>query len=88
MWMPQFVEGSAPQELRHLETFHDIVEEAFANGNTTVQLPSMLLMLYELTMQAPWPPNPTALISFLLAQLCGASSDSMREYHLQTHLAS
>ncbi len=75
MWMPQFVEGSAPQELRHLKIFRDIVEEALANGNTTVQLPSMLLMLYELTMQAPWPPNPTpaALISFLLAQLYGAS---------------
>lgn len=48
----QIAEGSAPEELQHLETYNDLMGEIYAEGNATVQLPSMLLLLYELTMCA------------------------------------
>jgi hypothetical protein len=42
--------SSAPEELKGFTTYHDAIENVFKEGNATVQLPSMLLLLYELTM--------------------------------------
>ena len=49
----QITEGSAPKDLQHLKTYNDLVREINANGSASIQLPSMLLLLYELTMCAP-----------------------------------
>ncbi|BDA41509.1 hypothetical protein COCOBI_02-2900 [Coccomyxa sp. Obi] len=43
-------EGSAPEELQHVDTYNALIGEIYANGSVTVQLPSMLLLLYEVTM--------------------------------------
>lgn len=51
-WM-QISQESAPDEIKHLATYHRLIEEVLANNSTIVQLPSMLLLLYELTMCAP-----------------------------------
>ena len=45
--------GTAPEARAGAQTYHDLVEGVLAGGNATLELPSMLLLLYQLSMCAP-----------------------------------
>ena len=48
----QIRHSTAPPEHATAETYHDLVENVLKAGNTTMELPSMLLLLYKLSMCA------------------------------------
>lgn len=46
----QIKASTAAPELGRFSTYREAIEDVLSGGNTTVQLPSMLLLLYELSM--------------------------------------
>jgi hypothetical protein len=46
----QIRHSTAPEEHGESETYHELIERVLAEGNATVELPSMLLLMHHLSM--------------------------------------